>query len=195
MVVQRLKTSVIKWQSTRPPNPVGCRAQHPWGGWGSPGSHARSGKLQAAEKTVTPRLVVELPAFDHAVLYHQATASSAGGGVAVGPLPAAPQLPGINPRQSSLIVLNDPEVSRPSLLVQPALLLQYVQPVQAPAPACPSVESATTRDPCSVLKHVQLPAILFNKAADEVQHISSEPTVTLAHRNALESARHACVAS
>jgi len=61
--------------------------------------------------------VVELPAFDHAVLYHQATASSAGGVVAVGPPAVSPQLPGINPRQSSLIVLNDPEVS-PSLLLR-----------------------------------------------------------------------------
>ncbi len=59
--------------------------------------------------------MVELPAFDHAVLYHQATASGAGGGVSVGPPPASPQLPGINPRQSSLIVLNDPEVIPSSL--------------------------------------------------------------------------------
>jgi hypothetical protein len=58
-------------------------------------------------------LVAELPAFDHAVLYHQATAGSAGGGAGVGPATAPPQLPGINPRQSSLIVLNDPEASRP----------------------------------------------------------------------------------
>ena len=72
----------------------------------------RDGRLQvvaSSESQRQPKLCLELPAFEHAVLYHQATAVGASGTAVLAPRSQLlTQLS--NPDGGGLIVLNDPEV-------------------------------------------------------------------------------------